>query len=86
MCTRYFHEGEPDKMPVKEQQGVVRTNCMDCLDRTNVMQATLAKWTLNKQLESLGILHDGTSIDDHEAFSQDFRESECLHERQAGLG
>ena len=27
----------------KPQKGVVRTNCMDCLDRTNVVQAELAK-------------------------------------------
>ena len=40
------------------------------------MQATVAKWVLNKQLESLGILPEGASIDDYEAISQDFRESE----------
>jgi hypothetical protein len=48
---------------------------MDNLDRTNVMQATLAKWTLNKQLQSLGILPENASIDGYEGLSQDFRDS-----------
>jgi hypothetical protein len=42
------------------------------------MQSTLAKWALNKQLQSLGILPENTSIDDDEAFSQHFRESEII--------
>jgi len=51
---------------------------MDSLDRTNVMQATLAKWVLNKQLQSLAILPENASIDDHETLSKDFREREKL--------
>lgn len=58
-----------------EQQGTVRTNCMDNLDRTNVVQAALAKWTLNRQLQLLGVLPEGGSIDDYESLSKDFRES-----------
>lgn len=34
-----------------EQTKVVRTNCMDCLDRTNVVQSMLGRWVLQKQLE-----------------------------------
>lgn len=63
--------------PVLQQQGTVRTNCMDNLDRTNVVQAALAKWTMNRQLRALGILSKNESIDDYEALSKDFRESEC---------
>jgi len=48
---------------------------MDNLDRTNVVQATIAKWTLNQQLRELGILSGDTGVDDHELFSKDFRES-----------
>jgi hypothetical protein len=47
---------------------------MDNLDRTNVVQAALAKWTINQQLRDLGILPPGASVDDYEAFSKDFRE------------
>jgi len=57
------------------QAGTVRTNCMDNLDRTNVVQATIAKWTLNQQLRELGILSGDTGVDDYELFSKDFRES-----------
>lgn len=49
---------------------------MDNLDRTNVVQAALAKWTMNRQLRALGILSPDGSIDDFEALSKDFRESE----------
>lgn len=37
------------------QSGVFRTNCMDCLDRTNVVQSALARLVLNLQLTRLGI-------------------------------
>ncbi|KAF2461994.1 SacI domain protein [Lineolata rhizophorae] len=36
--------------PSKVQTGVVRTNCMDCLDRTNVVQSALGRWALTSQL------------------------------------
>ncbi|KAF3760682.1 hypothetical protein M406DRAFT_296089 [Cryphonectria parasitica EP155] len=37
-----------------KQQGVVRTNCMDCLDRTNVCQSSFAKYVLDSQLKAQG--------------------------------
>ncbi|KAH6696960.1 SacI homology domain-containing protein [Plectosphaerella plurivora] len=36
------------------QQGVLRTNCMDCLDRTNVCQSSFAKYMLDYQLRAEG--------------------------------
>jgi hypothetical protein len=33
------------------QDGVVRTNCMDCLDRTNVVQSIFGRYILYKQLQ-----------------------------------
>ena len=33
-----------------EQQSVFRVNCMDCLDRTNVVQAALARYVLETQV------------------------------------
>jgi len=32
------------------QKGVFRTNCVDCLDRTNVVQGLIAKGVLQQQL------------------------------------
>ena len=37
-----------------QQAGVLRTNCMDCLDRTNVCQSSFAKHMLDLQLKDLG--------------------------------
>lgn len=59
----------------KWQLGVVRTNCMDNLDRTNVFQSTLAKWSLNRQLRELGVLSEAETVDQHEQFMHLFRNS-----------
>lgn len=56
-----------------EQTAVVRTNCMDCLDRTNVVQTMLGRWTLTRQLTDVGILRPGQSADDDETFRDLFR-------------
>lgn len=40
------------------QKKVVRTNCMDCLDRTNVVQSMLGRWVLQRQLELTHYLPD----------------------------
>ena len=45
------------------QDGVFRTNCMDCLDRTNVVQSLLARRSLEKTLLRLGVLVPGQHID-----------------------
>jgi hypothetical protein len=55
-----------------KQNGVIRTNCMDCLDRTNVTQSALGRWMLNWQLRAVGILSHKESIDDHENFMTNF--------------
>lgn len=41
-------------MPM-EQQGVLRTNCIDCLDRTNVGQFSIGVHALAKQLYVMGV-------------------------------
>ncbi|KJZ79664.1 hypothetical protein HIM_01133 [Hirsutella minnesotensis 3608] len=45
---------QDDKI-LQRQKGVVRTNCMDCLDRTNVCQSSFAKHMLELQLREDGI-------------------------------
>ena len=49
----YFHLG-PDGDVVGLQDGVIRTNCMDCLDRTNVVQSIIARRSLLVQLHAVG--------------------------------
>jgi hypothetical protein len=55
------------------QTSVVRTNCMDCLDRTNVVQSMLARWTLNRQLTDLGVLQRGEDFSTDAEFEFLFR-------------
>jgi hypothetical protein len=47
---------------------------MDCLDRTNVVQSTLAKRVLEQQLRVAGVLAQGEGIDNTE-FMPIFRNS-----------
>ena len=44
------------------QNGIARTNCIDCLDRTNAAQFVIGKLALGHQLHALGIISD-TSIE-----------------------
>ncbi|KAJ0979359.1 hypothetical protein J5N97_014833 [Dioscorea zingiberensis] len=45
-----------------EQSGIVRSNCIDCLDRTNVTQSYLARKSLNSQLQNMGALSSSECI------------------------
>lgn len=56
-----------------QQTSVVRTNCMDCLDRTNVVQSMLARYTLNRMLTDVGILQRGETFTVDNAFESMFR-------------
>lgn len=44
-----------------EQSSIVRTNCMDCLDRTNVVQSVLAHWFLQEAFKVSGVILDDVS-------------------------
>jgi hypothetical protein len=57
----------------KVQTSVIRSNCMDCLDRTNVVQGTLGRWVLNRQLRDIGILQSTEVIENDEQFMQVFK-------------
>ncbi|XP_027536715.1 synaptojanin-1 isoform X2 [Neopelma chrysocephalum] len=51
-CGFFYFDGKEVK---RSQSGTVRTNCLDCLDRTNSVQAFLGLEMLTKQLEVLGL-------------------------------
>ncbi|RPD81689.1 hypothetical protein L226DRAFT_527952 [Lentinus tigrinus ALCF2SS1-7] len=70
----YFHLDANKPEPVKLQTGVIRANCMDNLDRTNVAQAAIAKWTLERQLKELRVIQENDTIDNYEELIRDFRE------------
>ncbi|WVZ19101.1 hypothetical protein V8G54_006423 [Vigna mungo] len=52
------------------QRGVLRTNCIDCLDRTNVAQYAYGLAALGHQLHALGII-DHLKIDLEDPVSDD---------------
>ncbi|EGU85170.1 hypothetical protein FOXB_04285 [Fusarium oxysporum f. sp. conglutinans Fo5176] len=60
--TGFFRNGDGLTSPMTAQNGVARTNCIDCLDRTNAAQFVIGKRALGHQLHALGILED-TSVD-----------------------
>jgi hypothetical protein len=60
--TSFFHNGDGITTMPKVQNGVARTNCIDCLDRTNAAQFVIGKRALGHQLHALGVIGD-TSID-----------------------
>ncbi|KAK0530681.1 Phosphoinositide phosphatase sac1 [Tilletia horrida] len=70
----FFHyDSSAGSKVVRTQDAVLRTNCMDCLDRTNVVQSTLGRWVLNKQLTLLGILKEGEGVERETEFMRIFR-------------
>ncbi|KYG40600.1 hypothetical protein M433DRAFT_8646 [Acidomyces richmondensis BFW] len=72
----YFHGTETpsgDLYVRRKQTAVVRTNCMDCLDRTNVIQSMLGRWIATRMLIDVGILRPGEAVQDNPAFESLFR-------------
>ncbi|PAA66959.1 hypothetical protein BOX15_Mlig027473g1 [Macrostomum lignano] len=66
----YFHIAADGSVAL-QQKSVFRVNCIDCLDRTNVVQGMLARRALLDQFRSLGWLEDGANgrlSDDVERF------------------
>lgn len=58
----FYHVFDDGKL-VSTQTGVFRTNCIDCLDRTNVVQSMLARRSLTAVLQKLGVLHVGQQVE-----------------------
>lgn len=62
------------QMEVRNHQtAVVRTNCMDCLDRTNLVQSMIGRYMLTRMLIDLGVLKEGEETEDDQAFEHMFR-------------
>lgn len=57
--------GNHSVKPTMLQRGVLRTNCIDCLDRTNVAQYAYGLAALGHQLHALGVIdHPRIDLDD----------------------
>lgn len=55
------------------QEGVFRTNCIDCLDRTNVVQSMLAHRNLEIVLRKFTILSYDQKLEDYRTFESLFK-------------
>jgi len=65
---------------IETQLGVFRTNCMDCLDRTNVVQSMLANENLNRVLCKFGVLKcEFETTEAHPEFQRLFRATWADH-------
>jgi len=56
-----------------QQSGVFRTNCVDCLDRTNVVQSMLARRSLTSVLQRLSILRPSQTVEQQDEFEALFK-------------
>ncbi|MCE3052274.1 Fimbrin, actin-bundling protein [Datura stramonium] len=70
--NRYFLLNEKGEK-VELQLGVLRTNCIDCLDRTNVTQSMLGRKMLEFQLRRLGTFDAEETISSHPNLDESFK-------------
>ena len=78
VLARYTHIDDKGR-PISIQTGLVRTNCMDCLDRTNVLQSVLGRRALTQQLREAGYLSLKERVEEQTAFEFLYKNSEsCL--------
>eukprot|EP00127_Corallochytrium_limacisporum_P007238 Clim_evm11s244 gene=Clim_evmTU11s244 len=68
-----FYLRAPNGEIKRTQDGTVRTNCMDCLDRTNVVQSMIARIMLETTFVEIGILARGQSISSFDSFEHAFK-------------
>lgn len=70
--NRYFLINDKGEK-VEAQTGIVRTNCIDCLDRTNVTQSMIGRKMLEFQLQRLGVFDADQTIHSHSSFDDCFK-------------
>jgi len=67
----WFHSTE--ETILSEQKGIFRVNCIDSLDRTNVVQGLIGRRVLEHQLRRIGIFMPTESITSHSTFEYLYR-------------
>jgi hypothetical protein len=68
----YYYQNR-DGVVESHQSGVFRANCMDCLDRTNVVQSMLARRSLLSQLRRMRVLSLGETVELHDNLEKTFK-------------
>lgn len=56
LLTTNTHRSTPYRNTIAIQTGICRTNCVDCLDRTNAAQFVFGKRALGHQLYAIGVV------------------------------
>uniref|UniRef100_A0A0A9D590 SAC domain-containing protein n=1 Tax=Arundo donax TaxID=35708 RepID=A0A0A9D590_ARUDO len=69
---RYFLLSDKGEK-IEQQTGSVRTNCVDCLDRTNVTQNMIGRKILESQLQRIGILDANETISNYSDFDANYK-------------
>ncbi|KAL0478754.1 phosphatidylinositide phosphatase [Acrasis kona] len=58
----YFHVNFKTRQVIKTQNGILRVNCIDCLDRTNVCESSFARVLLQKALQDIGLISNTAKV------------------------
>ncbi|VFQ93501.1 unnamed protein product [Cuscuta campestris] len=70
--NRYFLLNEKGEK-LEAQLGILRTNCIDCLDRTNVTQSMIGRKMLEFQFKRLGVFGAEDTISSHPNLDESFK-------------
>lgn len=64
---------------IQNQKGIVRVNCVDCLDRTNITQSLLGRKALETILRNIHVFEEGELISDNKYFDYLFKALWATH-------
>eukprot|EP00727_Mastigamoeba_balamuthi_P000087 m51a1_g10075 putative phosphatidylinositide phosphatase sac1 (833) ;mRNA; r:31992-38864 len=86
-----FYYAGADGKQAQSQTGSFRTNCVDNLDRTNVVQGLLAFESLEKQLRRMGVLAATANLAGNRQFDFIFKNlwadnADCISTQYSGTG
>ena len=68
-----YHLQDNKGNSIINQTGIIRTNCIDCLDRTNVVQSMVAMFMLKSQLHHLGVIQSDWGVEQVPKFQIAFK-------------
>lgn len=64
----YFSYDVKNKEVLSKQQGIFRTNCLDCLDRTNLVQQTISLFVFRTFLNDFELINRNAYIEDEDFY------------------
>ncbi|CAI4780908.1 CEI_1a_G0049660.mRNA.1.CDS.1 [Saccharomyces cerevisiae] len=70
LSSGYYSYDVREKKNISEQHGIFRTNCLDCLDRTNLAQQIISLAAFRTFLEDFRLISSNSFIDDDDFVSK----------------